>query len=97
MVRFESEVDRLTDLRDRRAISEREYEQGIADRDAQAQAVTRFESEAARLAELIAHSGRLVTIFDRASQSPIHLQRAKWNLIEDSVTVVNVSATGVSE
>jgi len=76
LVRFESEVVRLTDLRGRNVISEREFEQGIADRDAQAQAVTRFESEAARLQELI-DEAEIVAPFS-GQVSAVHAELGEW-------------------
>jgi RND family efflux transporter MFP subunit len=76
LVRFESEVVRLTDLRERRAISEREFEQGIADRDAQAQLVTRFESEAARLEELIERAAIIAPFAGQVAE--VHAEVGEW-------------------
>lgn len=76
LVRFESELARLTSLLERGAISERELEQALADRDAQAQAVSRFRSEAARLEELIA-SARIVAPF-AGQVSEVHTELGEW-------------------
>ncbi len=95
LVRFASEVARLTDLRQRGAISEREYEQGIADRDAQAQTVVRFESEAARLAELIARA-EILAPFD-GLVSAVHAEVGEWTARGgDVATVVDLSRVEVT-
>jgi RND family efflux transporter MFP subunit len=76
LVRFESELGRLTSLLERGAISERELEQALADRDAQVQAVSRFESEAARLEELITRA-RIVAPF-AGQVSEVHTELGEW-------------------
>lgn len=95
LVRFESEVARLTDLRERGAISEREYEQGIADRDAQTQAVVRFESEAARLEELIARA-EILAPFDGLIAA-VHAEVGEWTARGgDVATLVDLSRVEVT-
>jgi len=49
LARATADFDRLASLRDRQAISAREYDQAVADRDAFAQGVRRLEAEVARL------------------------------------------------
>jgi RND family efflux transporter MFP subunit len=95
LVRFESEVRRITDLRERGAISEREFEQAIADRDAQSQAVTRIEAEAARLQELIARAE--ITAPFTGEVTAVHAELGEWNARGgDVVTLVDLSAVEVT-
>lgn len=95
LVRFESELRRISDLRERGAISEREYEQAIADRDAQAQTVTRIESEAARLEELIARAEIRAPFAGQISQ--VHAELGEWNERGgDIVTLVDLSEVEVT-
>lgn len=95
LVRFESEVRRISELRERGAISEREYEQAIADRDAQAQAVTRIESEAARLEELIARAEITAPFAGQISQ--VHAELGEWSARGgDIVTLVDLSEVEVT-
>lgn len=95
LVRFESEVRRISDLRGRGAISEREYEQAIADRDAQAQTVTRIESEAERLEELIARAEITAPFAGQISQ--VHVELGEWNARGgDIVTLVDLSEVEVT-
>lgn len=95
LVRFEAEARRISDLRERGAISEREYEQAIADRDAQAQTVTRIESEAARLEELIARAEITAPFAGQISQ--VHAELGEWNPRGgDIVTLVDLSEVEVT-
>jgi len=95
LVRFESELRRISDLRERGAISEREYEQAIADRDAQTQAVTRIEAEAARLETLIARAE--VTAPFAGQISRVHAELGEWNARGgDVVTLVDLSEVEVT-
>ena len=95
LVRFESEVVRLTGLRERGAISEREYEQGVADRDAQTQAVLRFESESARLKELIAQAEILAPFAGLVSA--VHAEVGEWTARGgDVATLVDLSHVEVT-
>ena len=95
LVRFESEVRRITDLRERGAISEREFEQAIADRDAQTQAMTRIESEAAGLEELIARAE--ITAPFAGQISAVHAELGEWNSRGgDVVTLVDMSEVEVT-
>ncbi len=77
LIRFAGEVGRVSDLRERGAISVREFESAIADRDAQAQAVSRFTAEAARLEEMIARAG-IVAPF-AGEVAAVHVERGEWS------------------
>jgi membrane fusion protein (multidrug efflux system) len=95
LVRFESEVRRISDLRERGAVSEREYEQAIADRDAQAQTVTRIESEAARLEELIARAEIAAPFAGQIAA--VHTEIGEWNPRGgDVATLVDLSEVEVT-
>jgi len=95
LVGFESEVVRLTDLRERGAISEREYERAIADRDAQAQTVVRFESDAARLEELIARA-EILAPFEGVISS-VHAEVGEWTARGgDVATLMDLSRVEVT-
>ena len=76
LIRFEGELERVGDLRERGAISVREFELAIADRDAQAQAVSRFVAEAARLDETIARA-RIVAPF-AGEVAAVHVEVGEW-------------------
>jgi len=95
LVRFESEVRRISDLRERGAISEREYEQAVADRDAQTQTVARVESEAARLEELIARAAIAAPFAGQVSM--VHAEIGEWNARGGPVvTLVDLSEVEVT-
>ena len=76
LIRFEGELERVSDLRERGAISVREFELAIADRDAQAQTVSRFAAEAARLEEVIARA-RIVAPF-AGEVAAVHVEVGEW-------------------
>jgi RND family efflux transporter MFP subunit len=95
MVRFESEVRRISDLRERGAISEREYEQALADRDAQTQALARLESEAARLAELIDRAEIRAPFAGQVAA--VHAELGEWSERGgDVVTLMDLSEVEVT-
>jgi len=95
LVRFESEVRRITDLRQRGAVSEREYEQAVADRDAQAQTVARIDSEAARLEELIERADVRAPFAGQVAA--VHTELGEWiGRGSDVVTLVDLSEVEVT-
>ncbi len=95
MVRFESEVRRIGNLRERGAVSEREYEQAVADRDAQAQALTRLESQAARLEELIARAEIRAPFSGQVAA--VHAELGEWSSRGgDVVTLIDLSEVEVT-
>ena len=53
LVRAEADFERLATLLERQAVSRREYEQAVADRDALRRGIERLEAEAARLRDLL--------------------------------------------
>jgi RND family efflux transporter MFP subunit len=95
LVRFESEVRRMSDLRERGAVSEREYEQAVADRDAQAQTMSRIESEAALLEELIARAEIKAPFAGEVAA--VHTELGEWQARGgDIVTLVDLSEVEVT-
>lgn len=95
LVRFESEVRRMSDLRERGAVSEREYELAIADRDAQSQMVTRITSEAARLEELIERAEIRAPFGGQVAE--VHAEIGEWSARGgDVVTLVDLSEVEVT-
>lgn len=95
LVRFESEVRRMSDLRERGAVSEREYEQAIADRDAQSQMVTRITSEAARLQELIERAEIRAPFGGQVAA--VHAELGEWSgRGGDVATLVDLSQVEVT-
>jgi RND family efflux transporter MFP subunit len=76
LARASADFDRLSSLRDRQAISAREYDQALADRDALAQVVLRMNAELSRLQDQ----------FDRATiKAPfagriaaVHVEIGEW-------------------
>jgi len=76
LVRFESELARMTDLMERKAISQRELDQAITDREAQAQSVARFTADAARLEELI-RKARITAPY-AGQVSAVHIEVGEW-------------------
>lgn len=76
LARARADFDRLASLRDRQAISAREYDQAVADRDAFAQGVARLDAEVRRLEDE----------FDRATiRAPfagriaaVHVEVGEW-------------------
>lgn len=73
---YETELRRLTELLEKEAISRQEYDQALADRDAQAQAVSRHRAEAARLEELVARA-RVTAPFP-GEVTAVHVEVGEW-------------------
>jgi len=95
LVRFESELARMSDLMERNAVSQRELDQATADRDAQAHSVARFAADAARLEELI--SKARITAPYAGQVSAVHLEVGEWaSRGGQVVTVVDLSEVEVT-
>ncbi len=95
LVRFESELVRMTDLMGRNAISQRELDQATADRDEQAQSVVRFTADAARLEELISKAS--ITAPYAGQVSAVHLEVGEWaSRGGQVVTLVDLSEVEVT-
>jgi membrane fusion protein (multidrug efflux system) len=95
LVRFESELARMTDLMERNAVSQRELDQATADRDAQAQSVVRFTADAARLGELI--SKARITAPYAGQISAVHIEVGEWaSRGGQVVTLVDLSEVEVT-
>lgn len=95
LIRFESELARMTDLMERNAVSQRELDEATADRDAQAQSVARFAADVARLEELI-NKARITAPY-AGQVSAVHIEVGEWaNRGDQVVTLVDLSEVEVT-
>ena len=95
LVRFESELARMTDLMARNAVSQQELDQATADRDAQVQSVARFAADAAGLQELI--SKARITAPYAGQVSAVHIEVGEWaSRGGQVVTLVDLSEVEVT-
>jgi RND family efflux transporter MFP subunit len=95
LVRYESDLARVTDLMERNAISQRELDQAIADRDAQAQSVARFTADAARF-EMLIRKARITAPY-AGQVSAVHIEVGEWaQRGGEVVTLVDLSEVEVT-
>lgn len=76
LARATADFERLASLRDRQAISAREYDQAVADRDAFAQGVVRLEAEIGRLADQFARATIKAPFAGRIAE--VHVEVGEW-------------------
>lgn len=76
LARAETDFDRLERLLQRQAISRREYDQAVADRDALAQGVARFEAEALRLQYMLENATVRAPFSGRVTA--VHVELGEW-------------------
>ncbi len=74
--RASADFDRLASLLQRAAISQREYEQAVADRDAFAQGVARLGAEVARLEDVLARATVRAPFAGRVAA--VHVEIGEW-------------------
>ena len=91
----EADVERLQRLLSRNAVSLREHEQAIADRDAITQSVARFAAEAARFEEQIERARVTAPFAGRITA--VHVELGEWVGQGDTiVTLVDLSVVEVT-
>jgi len=76
LARATADFERLASLRDRQAISAREYDQALADRDAFAQGVVRLEAEVSRLADQFERATIKAPFAGRIAA--VHVEVGEW-------------------
>lgn len=76
LARATADFERLASLRDRRAISAREYDQAIADRDAFAQGVVRLDAEVSRLEDQFERATIKAPFAGRIAA--VHVEVGEW-------------------
>lgn len=76
LARASGDFDRLASLLERAAISRREYDQAVADRDAFAQGVARLEAEVAQLEDVLERTAVRAPFSGRVSA--VHVEIGEW-------------------
>ncbi|MFQ5743404.1 MAG: efflux RND transporter periplasmic adaptor subunit [Acidobacteriota bacterium] len=95
LVSYDAELRRMTDLLERQAVSQSEFDQAVADRDAQQQSVARNQADAERLQELINRAS--ITAPFAGKVAAVHVEVGEWvSQGGDVVTLVDLSEVEVT-
>jgi len=95
LTRATSDFDRLASLLERAAISQREYDQAAADRDAFVQGVARLDAEVAQLEDVLERTAVRAPFSGRVSA--VHVEVGEWVAQgEEVISLVDLSEVEVS-
>lgn len=95
LARASADFDRLASLLERAAISQREYEQAVSDRDAFVQGVARLDAEVLRLEDVLERAAVRAPFSGRVSA--VHVEVGEWVAQGDEIiSLVDLSEVEVA-